>query len=275
MTSPFDPITLHTRYGDTAQVLAYGGHVTSWRTANGMEQLYLSPSSVFGNGVAIRGGVPIIFPQFSMEGPLPRHGFARTTHWVADTDDHHGDAARMTWVLRDDAYTRGIWPHAFVARYEVALGQNQLTLTLQIENLGETELTFTSALHTYLHVGDIQQARIQGLRGVSYRDSAANGAMHTETEAQVSINGEVDHIYLQAPDTLTLHDGPERHVQLRQTGFNDIVVWNPGAQKCAALKDMPAEGYRHMLCIEAARIGQPVVLPAGDQWQGVQLLQLL
>ena len=268
--SAFDKITLRTRHGDTAEMVAYGAHVTSWRTANCVEQLYLSPRNAFSAGAAIRGGVPIIFPQFNLEGHLPRHGFARTVHWQPEIVD----ATHMAFVLRDDTHTRNIWPQAFNARYEIALGHNQLTLTLQIDNLGDAAMTFTSALHTYLQVGDIQQARIDGFSGVTYRDSAASGAMRIETDPQVRINGEVDRIYLSTPDVLTLHDGPQRQLQLHQTGFNDTVVWNPGADKCAALKDMPADDYQYMLCIEAARVGQPITLQPGQRWCGIQMLKL-
>jgi glucose-6-phosphate 1-epimerase len=35
---------------------------------------------------------------------------------------------------------------------------------------------------------------------------------------------------------------------------------------------MPADGWRHMLCVEAACARQPVVLPPGEEWYGRQTL---
>src|SRR3954463_8096737 len=75
-------VTLRADDGATAEIHHHGAHVTSWRPSpDGDERLYLSGASEYGDGKAIRGGIPIIFPQFATEGPLPRHGFARTTAW--------------------------------------------------------------------------------------------------------------------------------------------------------------------------------------------------
>jgi len=38
---------------------------------------------------------------------------------------------------------------------------------------------------------------------------------------------------------------------------------------------MPPDGYRSMLCVEAARIDQPVTLAPQAQWQGWQELRVL
>ncbi len=64
-----------------AEVYLHGAHVTSWIPAGDEEQLYLSTASEFRDGAAIRGGVPVVFPQFSTWGPLPKHGFARDQAW--------------------------------------------------------------------------------------------------------------------------------------------------------------------------------------------------
>jgi glucose-6-phosphate 1-epimerase len=36
---------------------------------------------------------------------------------------------------------------------------------------------------------------------------------------------------------------------------------------------MPADGYRHMLCVEAACINRPVTLAGGQSWTGTQTLR--
>ena len=70
MTDPFTPIALAAA-GARAAVLPYGAHVTSWVTPDGAEQLFVSGRSAFEAGQAVRGGVPVVFPQFSTAGPLP------------------------------------------------------------------------------------------------------------------------------------------------------------------------------------------------------------
>ena len=46
------------------QVYLHGAHVTSWKSG-GEEQLFVSKSAVYGAPKAIRGGIPICWPQFS------------------------------------------------------------------------------------------------------------------------------------------------------------------------------------------------------------------
>ena len=87
-TSPLIPgvnglpkVILSNSDGARAEIYLHGAHVTSWLPAGGEEQLYLSAASEFRDGAAIRGGVPVVFPQFSSGGPLPKHGFARNLAW--------------------------------------------------------------------------------------------------------------------------------------------------------------------------------------------------
>ena len=64
--------------GAQATVLLHGAHLVSWIPAGGQEQLYLSPTTLYGEGRAVRGGVPVVFPQFNMRGPLAaKHGLSR------------------------------------------------------------------------------------------------------------------------------------------------------------------------------------------------------
>jgi glucose-6-phosphate 1-epimerase len=54
-----------------------------------------------------------------------------------------------------------------------------------------------------------------------------------------------------------------------------VVVWNPWEEKCAALPDMPKDGFRRMLCVESAAAAKPVALEPGDTWFGRQTLVAL
>ena len=76
------------------KIYLHGAHVTSWVPAGGDERLFLSQKSEFRPGAAIRGGVPVIFPQFGGLGTLPKHGFARTLPW--DLSSLGGDPGSST-----------------------------------------------------------------------------------------------------------------------------------------------------------------------------------
>ena len=66
----------------------------------------------------------------------------------------------------------------------------------------------------------------------------------------------------------------ERTVSVQSRGFSDLVVWNPGETKAAALADLDPGGWRHMLCLEAATIGAPVHVAAGESWSAAQILKV-
>jgi glucose-6-phosphate 1-epimerase len=260
--------------GESVEVRSDGAHITSWKTADGIERLFLSQRAEFRAGAAIRGGVPIIFPQFAGLGPLPKHGFARTVPWqrIAVQNEAAGTAL---FHLQDSEVTRVIWPQAFSADYAITLGEDSLQMSLSIRNTDAHACSFTAALHTYLRVQDIAQVSIGGLQGLRYSDSAAGGKMIDETELGVHIVDEVDRIYFSTVDPVTVSQPEQRMLVSRTEGFNDTVIWNPGPAKGASLSDLEANGYRSMLCVEAAAIGEPVVLQPGAVWSGTQLLTLV
>jgi glucose-6-phosphate 1-epimerase len=248
----------------------------SWQPANGDEWLYLSPRAAFGRTEPIRGGVPICFPQFSTLGELPRHGLVRTRAWKIG-EKRQGEAAgekgevMLTLTLEDDAASRAAWPHQFAAELTVLLSDERLDIELAIENRGSEAFAFTAALHTYLKVADVEDVSLDGLRGLAYRDAADADAVKTERGDVVVIRGEVDRVYRDAPAPLMFKE-PSRSLGVHAENFPDVVVWNPGEVRCAAIADLPADGWRHLLCVEAGVIERPVDLPAGETWWGRQTL---
>jgi hypothetical protein len=53
----------------TAELYQHGATLTSW-AVGGEERIFVSPNAVFAPPKAIRGGVPVCWPQFAMLGPL-------------------------------------------------------------------------------------------------------------------------------------------------------------------------------------------------------------
>lgn len=258
--------------GSEATVLLYGGHVLSFRPAQGEELLYLSPLATTAGGTAVRGGVPLIFPSFDRRGPepgVPRHGFARKALFTYVGSDENG----VHLTLQEDPATLAVFPHPFRLSLRVGLSATALTLRFAVQNCSASAFAFTGALHTYLRVSDIAQARVLGLAGRRYVDTARAGAEGLEAAERLKIEGEVDRIYGDVHQ-LVLVDGP-RQVRVTQAGFTDAVVWNPGPELAAGLADLPDAGYRQMLCLEAAKALSPLVLAAGEFFEGSQAIELL
>ena len=265
-------VTLRADDGAVAEVHRHGAHVTSWRPAGDTEdRLYLSARSEFGGSAAIRGGVPVIFPQFAAEGPLPRHGFARTSLWslggVGRTADGAGEA---DFVLRDSDATRAIWDAAFKAVLSVSVVARRLAITLHVENVGDAPLSFTAALHTYLRVHDVAEAEIHGLRGTRFRVSG-DRALLVDDADRLLVPDFLDRVYVDAPKRLELRE-PDRAMIVESQGFHDAVIWNPGRERAAALRDLTPGDEARFVCIEAAAVQTPVTLDAGRRWAGTQTL---
>lgn len=254
--------------GATIEAHVHGAHLVRWSPAGESgNRLFLSSASAYRRGVAIRGGVPVIFPQFAAEGPLPKHGFARTMPWKLQS----AQGATLRFAATDTAATRSIWPHAFRAGLEVSAAGREMRITLSLQNPDAMALTFTAALHTYLAVTDIGVTTLSGLQGLRYRDSARGNAIERQGNMLLHFDGEIDRIYFDAPTQLQLQE-PQRATTIRQQGFRDTVVWNPGPVKAAALADLQPGGERCMVCVEAATIGEPLRLAPGADWAGTQWL---
>jgi glucose-6-phosphate 1-epimerase len=276
-SDPHDAVQLTAPDGATATVSLHGGQILSWLPAGAAEQLYLSPRSEFSPGKAIRGGVPVCFPQFAERGPLPKHGFARTLPWELVSQQQGKDDALAVLRLSDSDATRALWPHAFELELSLRVGGRSLDIELACENTGDAAFQFTTALHTYLRVADLDAVSVEGLSGLRYFDSVKQAEALQRMD--LLLTGEkgvldLDRIYFGVKERPLLVAEDRRQVVVRAQGFDDAVLWNPGPERCARLADMPADGWSEMLCVEAACIGRPVELQAGESWVGRQSLEL-
>jgi glucose-6-phosphate 1-epimerase len=257
--------------GSSAVVARLGGQVLSWLTPDGREHLFLSERAVFDGSAPIRGGIPICFPQFGGLGDLPKHGFARTREWSVAAQRCGDDYALATLELVDDENTRALWPHAFRAEISVMLEVDRIDVEFCVENTGPAPFEFTGALHSYLRVTQVEDVALEGLHGHDYLDAARDNRVVRETGTEIIVEGEVDRVYFDVRRPQLLNAG-NLSLGIQSQGFPDVVVWNPWVDLCAGLKDMPPDGWRHMLCVEAAAVRKPVIVPAGEEWYGRQTL---
>jgi glucose-6-phosphate 1-epimerase len=238
-------------------VTLFGAHLVSWKSADGKEHIFCSERSALDGSRAIRGGVPIIFPQFNERGPGMRHGFARMSQWaLVDSGSEDGGAFALFALEPGDltAERAQAWPHDFRLQLRVRVGGNQLAMTFEVHNRGAAPFAFSSALHTYHLVDDVKAVRIDGLR-----------------DGPMAIGDTLDEIFYGIGGAITLHTGAAR-VELEQTGFTDAVVWNPGAAAAAAMPDLADDEYQRFVCIEPAAI-EPVTLEGGARWVGNYIIK--
>ena len=131
----------------------------------------------------------------------------------------------------------------------------KLRLRLSVANDGDKPLHIEEALHTYLHVGDVEQANVHGLFETEYLDKTDNFARKTQTEPVLTLTGLTDRPYLNTTSPIVVDDPVlHRRITVTKGNSNTTVVWNPWAN--AGLADMPEDGWRHMLCVESANAAE-------------------
>jgi len=204
----------------TCDVYLNGATVASWKVA-GQELLFVSPKNDFTVGKAIRGGIPVVFPQFG-PGPLPQHGFARNKIWshkettVIKTS---GDITSI-FTLSDDEKTLAVWPYHFELILTVVLKSTSLSQQLTIINKDEKEFSFTTLLHTYFTVDHIDKVKISGLQGLTYIDKTQNAEHIVEGDKEVTFPGEVDRVYVDGGQReVKINDGGNAEMLIKTTGF--------------------------------------------------------
>ena len=255
--------------GAGAEVYLHGAHVASWKNPAGDELFFVSRESHFSPDKPIRGGIPVIFPQFG-GGALPQHGLARISDWqpvrTAVVDD--GTVA-VVLGLTDSPATLAQWPYPFALELGLLLTADALTVTCRVRNTGRQDFHYNAVLHTYFRVADIRQTALYGLQGITLIDSLREDLREVETRPVIRFAEETDRIYVNAPDTLCLADeGNARTITITKRGMPDVVVWNPWTAKAQRMADFGDDEYQWMVCVETGNMGDQQSLAAGAEWYG-------
>lgn len=255
--------------GSSMEIYLHGAHITSWKDAAGHELFFLSRESWFAPGKPIRGGIPVIFPQFG-GGVLPSHGFARTGDWrLLKTSVSDSGRVVVEMSLTESPETMAMWPHKFSLKLKALLDEQTLTVSYHVANTGDSDFDFQAVLHTYFYVADISQTAIHGLKGTTLIDSLRDRVREVEDREVIRFSGETDRIYVNAPDRVQLDDeGDRRTITITKTGMPDVVVWNPWISKSQKMPDFGDDEYERMVCIETGLIDNPLCLDPKGEWQG-------
>ncbi|MBC3929199.1 D-hexose-6-phosphate mutarotase [Undibacterium sp. CY21W] len=267
-----DWIALHTKNHARCNIRVQGAHIASWSPAGRDEQLFMSRLSSPDQSQPLRGGIPLIFPQFADLGPLPKHGFARTAIWRLEDVQQNDDTASAILVLTDTPESMQFWPHSFTATIRITLTDQALQVDWQVRNEGVQTMSFQAALHTYFRVAEGQFATILGLANspsynkLTQEKAAANGAN------QLIVKNAIDSIYAQTPDHLILQTGLGE-LQIDKHGFPDTVVWTPWDEGARQIADLADDEGRAFICVEAACVNVPIILSPQQNWNASMKLE--
>jgi len=234
-----------------AKIALQGAHLFHFQAKDKKPLLWLSDSSFFEKGKAIRGGIPICWPWFGAhkkDKTLASHGFARTSLWeVIDTNEISENETKISLMLKSSKESLSLWPYLFELVLEVSIGE-VLKLSLTTKNIDDNPFTMTSALHSYFAIEDINKVSVEGLEQKSYYNKV-DDSLNNKQEGKLFITQETDRIYHSVIAPVVLNDNKQT-IMVQSQGSNTIVVWNPWSELAKKMSNL--SDYKTMLCIENA-----------------------
>jgi len=259
--------------GASAEVYLWGATLTSYKPASGKENIFVSPGAKFDGVKAIRGGVPVVFPQFGQpDKAMAQHGFARTSMWVVAGWNDKEDSAEVTFTLTESEATLAKWAHPFTLEYSVTLQESSLDLRLRVKNSGKTTFSFMALLHTYFEIPDIVHAGVRGLTGRTFLDKVDEGKEKVEDNEKIVLPAFTDRVYLGSDPASVKVTIESKDAAFADTACGaiicgeqkpvDVVVWNP--YEVASPGDLPPPAFKNFICVEPGLVSKLHELPAGE-----------
>jgi glucose-6-phosphate 1-epimerase len=242
-----------------ARLSLHGGQLLSFVRAGFDDLLWVSPTTAL-PPKAIRGGVPVCWPYFGKQGQpegAVQHGHARISRWPLTEVKREADGSvvlKLALPLRDGV--------PLELQMSVHIGR-ELRQSIDTLHRGDAPYRLTQALHTYFRVADATQVTATGLDGLRY-DDKYDGGPHVQS-GDWSLHdprdpGRSDRIYAGTGHRFDLLDpAGGRRIRLDTFGSRSLVVWNPGTAGAAGIADMPDDGWRGFVCLEAANAGDDAI----------------
>jgi glucose-6-phosphate 1-epimerase len=294
--SSLTPVTITHSSGASATIHPFGATVTSFITSSQKETLFVSRLAKTDGSKAIRGGIPLAFPQFGRpDESMPQHGFFRCNAWTfgKEFDEEGGlKCCDFTLSLADVTAARGgRWAAGtaldFTAVLTVKIDASQLITNLTVTNTGGESFPFQALFHTYYAVADDKAmdpsvCNVTGLEGYDAEDKVT-GDEYVQCGKPIVLGKEVDRIYSNSskPELdVTISTGST--VSLTASASVDgattpvsVVVWNPYIEKAKALGDFGDEQYNQMICVEPGVLKDVPVLEGGKVAVFEQVISVL
>ena len=246
---------------DEALVELYlqGAHITRYQVKPDIDVLWMSNSTVYEQGRPIRGGIPLCWPWFGAHPEYqeyPQHGYARQMAFSVVSTHADADSTSVVLSLTHEAVERETTAFPDVGgkldlEVEIRLSDS-LWMEMRTRNVSSESVLVGAALHSYFAIANRNSVEIPEVLGLSYLDKPNDFRQYEQT-SPLSIEGEVDRIYLSALENIQLIDREKQSLtQIQSWGNSDLVVWNPGELKAKDMGDFDDSGFEKMVCIEPA-----------------------
>lgn len=262
-----------------ATISLYGAHILNYSPARNVELLWMSPESNLEQGKAIRGGIPICFPWFGLhesDNSLPQHGFARILNWeVTNTETLADGSNQIVFQLCSSEETKKYWASDFCAEMIFTIGQ-KLNVSFKVTNTSSKSLDYTCALHSYFSLSGIENITIEGLANTRY-ENQLDGGDYIQEDELLSISEATTRHYYNTETTCVINDPIfNRRISVEKTGSKNSTVWNPWAETCTQMNDMPDEGYESFVCLETVnKIDDVICLEPGQAHETTAIIGVL
>ena len=274
----FPFITVINKFAE-ADISLYGAQVTNFRTYNTMDMLWLSPTSHFEIGRAIRGGIPICFPWFGphkSDAEKPQHGFARLMFWnVVETQSQSNGETLVRLQLCSSEKTHEYWAHDFCAELTIIVGKS-LSTTLKVTNTSSETIEYTSALHSYFNLSAIENISIEGLQNTKYYNQL-DSTESIQKEPVLKIQKAETRHYLETESDCVINDNAfGRRISVAKHGSKVTTVWNPWEESSREIEDMTDDSYQTFVCVEAVNAFDDIIkLDAGESHETSAIIGLI
>lgn len=231
-----------------ARLSLYGGQVLSWQPKGEEEVFWLSNDSLYQQGKAIRGGIPLCWPWFGGYKDAGNHGFARQVNWQVQQIAITESAVNIELVWQGENQHK-LWPHKVKVTQTLKFGDS-FKQTLTIENLSSSDIEFTSALHSYFNVSHPDKAQVPALNDVEFDCKLTK---HKAVNDQLTnLVGPIDRIYYSNSAMEIVDSGLARTIVITPDNVKNWVLWNPGRDTANTMADVHCGGENEYVCLEAA-----------------------
>ena len=240
-----------------ASISLYGGQVLTWQPKNHRPVFWLSQSSSYQQGKAIRGGIPLCWPWFGLhhadiKAEAGNHGFARQQNWRLDSVELNelGVIVILSWQGRN---THPLWPTHCKLEQTLFFGLT-FSQVLTMTNLSDEDVEYTGALHSYFSVSAPKNITVTELSALKFDDKLTS--QKGIIEPLLSGLGPVDRVYWSnSNDKQVMHivdKAWQRTVEIEAENASQWVFWNPGREVAQKMLDIHKDGEQEYICLEVA-----------------------